>query len=144
MNKKKIIGYTTGVFDLFHIGHLNIIKRAKKKCDFLIIAISSDELCYKVKKKKPVIPFQERKEILKSIKYVDRVVVEKKDDKIEALNRYKFDIIFKGDDHKNSKKWVKWDKEFKKRKIKVVFFNYTKNTSSTLIKNVCKKFVRKN
>ena len=144
MTKKKIIGYTTGVFDLFHIGHLNIIKKAKTKCDYLIVAISSDELCFKLKKKKPVIPFEERKEIKKSIKFVDRVVIEKKNDKLEALKRYKFDIIFKGNDHKNSKNWLIWHDEFKKKKIKVVFFNYTKNTSSTLIKNVCKKIVRKN
>lgn len=144
MTKKKIIGYTTGVFDLFHIGHLNIIKKAKKKCDYLIVAISSDELCFKLKKKKPVIPFEERIEIIKSIKFVDRVVIEKKNDKLEALKRYKFDIIFKGNDHKNSKNWLIWHDEFKKKKIKVVFFNYTKNTSSTLIKNVCKKIVRKN
>ena len=141
MMKKKLTGYTTGVFDLFHIGHLNVIKKAKKKCDFLIVAITSDELCYKIKKKMPVIPLHERKEIIRSLKYVDKVVIEKKDDKIEALRKYKFNIIFKGDDHKKSKKWQNWNYEFKKRKIKVVFFKYTKNISSTLIKNVCKKII---
>ena len=144
INKKRIkIGYTTGVFDLFHIGHLNLIRKAKKKCDFLIVGVSNDKLCIKVKKKKPVIPFNERFLIIKSLKYVDRAVEEKADDKIKAHNKYKFNIIFKGDDHKKSKKWKEWKKEFKKRKTKIIFFKYTKGTSSTLIKNVCEKINRR-
>ena len=99
------IGFTSGVFDLFHIGHLNILKKAKKKCDFLIVAVTNDNLAYKLKNKKPVIPFKERYEIVKNIKFVDKVVEEKVDDKLLAKKMYNFDIIFKGDDWKNSKKW---------------------------------------
>jgi len=133
------IGFTSGVFDLFHIGHLNILKKAKKKCDFLIVAVTNDNLAYKLKNKKPVIPFKERFEIIKNIRFVDKVVEEKVDDKISAKKMYKFDIIFKGDDWKNSKKWKILKKEFKKSKTKVVFLKYTKNTSSTLIRKVCEK-----
>jgi len=135
------IGFTSGVFDLFHIGHLNILKKAKKKCDFLIVAVTNDNLAYKLKNKKPVIPFKERFEIIKNIRFVDKVVEEKVDDKISAKKMYKFDIIFKGDDWKNSKKWKILKKEFKKSKTKVVFLKYTKNTSSTLIRKVCEKII---
>ena len=133
------IGYTTGIFDLFHIGHLNIIKKAKKKCDYLIVGVTNDKLAFKLKNKKPVIPFKERFEIIKNIRFVDKVVEEKNDDKILAKKMYKFDIIFKGDDWKNSKKWKILKKEFKKSKTKIVFLKYTKNTSSTLIRKVCEK-----
>lgn len=133
------IGYTTGIFDLFHIGHLNIIKKAKKKCDYLIVGVTNDKLAFKLKNKKPVIPFKERFEIIKNIRFVDKVVEEKVDDKILAKKMYKFDIIFKGDDWKNSKKWKILKKEFKKSKTKVIFLKYTKNTSSTLIRKVCEK-----
>ena len=133
------IGFTSGVFDLFHIGHLNILKKAKKKCDFLIVAVTNDNLAYKLKNKKPVIPFKERYEIVKNIKFVDKVVEEKVDDKLLAKKMYKFDIIFKGDDWKNSKKWEILKKKLEKQKTKVVFLKYTKNTSSTLIRKVCEK-----
>jgi glycerol-3-phosphate cytidylyltransferase len=133
------IGYTSGVFDLFHIGHLNILKRAKKYCDILIVAVTNDKLAFKLKNKKPAIPFKERCEIVKNIKFVDKVVEEKFDDKLLAKEKYNFDIIFKGDDWKNSKKWKSLKKEFKKSKTKVVFLKYTKNTSSTLIRKFCEK-----
>jgi len=134
-----IIGYTTGVFDLFHIGHLNIIRESKKKCDYLIVAVSNDQLAFKLKKRKPVIPFKERLTIIESLKYVNKAVEEKVDDKIDARKKYKFDIIFKGDDWKKTKKWKKLKKSLNKLNTKVVFLKYTKGTSSTLIKNVCKK-----
>ena len=134
-----IIGYTTGVFDLFHIGHLNIIRESKKKCDYLIVAVSNDQLAFKLKKRKPVIPFKERLTIIESLKYVNKAVEEKVDDKIDVRKKYKFDIIFKADDWKKTKKWKKLKKSLNKLNTKVVFLKYTKGTSSTLIKNVCKK-----
>jgi len=137
------IGFTSGVFDLFHIGHLNIIKKAKKNCDFLIVAVTNDNLAFKLKNKKPVISFKERYEIIKSIKFVDKVVEEKVDDKILAKKKYNFNIIFKGDDWKNSKKWKHLKKELNRLNTEVVFLKYTKNTSSTLIKKVCEKIYRK-
>ena len=137
-----IIGYTTGVFDLFHIGHLNILKKSKKKCDYLIVAVSNDKLSFKLKGKKPIIPFKERISIIKSIKYVDRVVEEKKDDKIAARKKFKFDIIFKGDDWKNTEKWKKLEVKLAKLKTKVVFLKYTKKTSSTLITKTLNKITK--
>jgi glycerol-3-phosphate cytidylyltransferase len=138
-----IIGYTTGVFDLFHIGHLNIIKESKKKCDYLIVAVSNDKLAFKLKKKKPVIPFKERIEIIKSLKHVDRVVEEKIDDKTKVKKKYKINIIFKGDDWKNTKKWNQLGKELKKQNIKIIFIKYTKKTSSSLIKKILNKMDKK-
>ena len=138
-----IIGYTTGVFDLFHIGHLNIIKESKKKCDYLIVAVSNDKLVFKLKKKKPVIPFKERIEIIKSLKYVDRAVEEKVDDKTKVKNKYKINIIFKGDDWKNTRKWNQLEKELKKQNIKIIFIKYTKKTSSSLIKKILNKMDKK-
>ena len=134
-----VIGYTTGVFDLFHIGHLNILKQSKKKCDYLIVAVSNDKLSLKLKGKKPIIPFKERISIIKSIKYVDRVVEEKIDDKISARKKYKFDIIFKGDDWKKTEKWKKLEAKLSKLNTKVIFLKYTKKTSSTLITKVLNK-----
>ena len=139
-----IIGYTTGVFDLFHIGHLNIIKKKKKKYDFLIVAVSNDQLAFKLKKKKPVIPFKERIEIIKSLKYVDRVIEEKVDDKTKVKKKYKINVIFKGDDWKNTNKWINLQKKLKKQNVRVEFLRYTKKTSSTLITKILKKMDKKN
>jgi len=137
-----IIGYTTGVFDLFHIGHLNIIKQSKKKCDYLIVGVTSDKLAFKLKKRKPIIPYAERSKIISSLQYVDKVVEEKVDDKILAWTKLKYNIVFKGSDHKHSEKWKKWKKEFKQHGVKVNFIKYTENTSSTLITNVLNKIYK--
>ena len=125
MKKKNIIGYTTGVFDMFHVGHLNILKKAKKNCDYLIVAVCTDKLTKKLKKKKPIIPFKDRYEIIKSIKYVDQVVAEKNDNKIKDWKKYKYNIIFKGNDWKYSVKWKILKKFFLKNNVKINFFPYT-------------------
>lgn len=130
----KVIGYTTGVFDMFHIGHLNILKKAKENCDYLIVGVTTDELCLEIKNKKPVISFGERIEIINQIKVVDRAVPENINDKLVAHDIYKFNRIFKGSDWKGSEKWNKLEVEFKQRGVEVVYFNYTKGTSSTLLK----------
>ena len=100
--KKYKIGYTTGVFDMFHIGHLNIIKQAKELCDHLIVGVSTDELVELYKGRKPMIPFEQRIEIVKSIKYVDEVYTQRSLDKFDAYDDLKFDVLFHGDDWKNS------------------------------------------
>jgi len=137
-----IIGYTTGVFDLFHIGHLNIIKQSKKKCDYLIVGVTSDKLVLKIKKKYPIIPYSERSKIISSLRYVDKVVEEKIDDKILAWKKLKYNIVFKGSDHKNSEKWKKWKPELKGFGVKVKFIKYTEDTSSTLILSVLNKIYK--
>ncbi len=132
MIKKKIIGYTTGVFDLFHIGHLNILKRAKKHCDYLIVGVTTDALV-KYKFKKAVIPFKERKDIVKAISYVDKIIPQKNMNKFEAWKKIKFDIMFVGSDWQNTSKWRQYEDQFKKVGVKIKYFKYTKGTSSTLI-----------
>jgi len=134
MNSRKIKGYTTGVFDMFHIGHLNIIKNAKSKCDYLIVGIATDELCYELKKKQPIVPYIERVEIIKSLKYVDEVVPQKKVDEISDWKKFGFDKIFKGGDWKGSEKWNKLEAKFKKLDVEVCFFDYTDTTSSTQLR----------
>lgn len=134
MEKKKVIGYTTGVFDMFHIGHLNILKRAKEQCDYLIVGVSTDELCKSYKKKEPIIPYEERKAIIEAIKYVDKVVPQTDRNKFAAWERIKFDVMFVGDDWKNSPLFTELENKFKDVGIKIVFFPYTKTTSSTILR----------
>ena len=127
-----IIGYTTGVFDLFHIGHLNLLRKAKEQCDYLIVGVSIDELVM-YKNKHAVIPFEERMEIVKAIKYVDEVVPQENMDKLEAWNKLHFNVMFVGDDWKGTEKWNAIEKQMAEVGVKIVYFPYTKGTSSTLI-----------
>ena len=135
---KKIIGYTTGVFDLFHIGHVEILRKSKSLCDKLIVGVTSDKLV-KYKYKKPIIPYKERVKVVSSCKYVDIAVPQISMNKILAYNKYKFDLMFVGDDWYNTKKWKDIEEKFKKLNVKIIYFPYTKNTSSTKINNTLKK-----
>ncbi len=127
-----VIGYTTGVYDLFHIGHLNLLKNAKGMCDKLIVGVTTDELVA-YKNKRAVIPFEERMELVRNIRYVDAVVPQESMDKFAAWEMLKFDVIFVGDDWANSDKWKAYEGQFKAVGVKVIYFPYTKGTSSTLI-----------
>ena len=138
-NKQYKVGYTTGVFDLFHIGHLNILKRAKEKCEYLIVGVSTDELVKRYKNKTPVICFEERKAIVESIKYVDKVVPQESRDKIAAFNEYKFDVMFVGDDWKGNTIFNEVEEYLNEKGSRVEYFPYTKNTSSTLLTGVLNK-----
>ncbi|WP_178023375.1 adenylyltransferase/cytidyltransferase family protein [uncultured Paenibacillus sp.] len=127
-----IIGYTTGVFDLFHIGHLNLLKNAKSMCDRLVVGVTTDELVsYKLKKS--VIPFSERVEIVRSIKYVDAVIPQETMDKFEQWEKLKFDVMFVGDDWFQSDKWKLYENQFNDVGVKIIYFPYTKGISSTLL-----------
>lgn len=137
------IGYTTGVFDLFHVGHLNILKKAKEHCDYLIVGVTTDEEVERVKNKRPFISYEERAQIVEAIRYVDRVVPENDTDKLNAWDQLKFHRIFKGDDWKGTEKWNKYEEEFKKRNVDVVYFSYTKGTSSTQIRQVLQLSINK-
>ena len=137
--EKKIVGYTTGVFDLFHIGHLNILERAKQNCDYLIVGVSTDELVMEYKHKKPVICYEERKRIVEAIRYVDEVVPQVDRDKMAAYEKYKFDRMFVGDDWKGSELFKKLEVELAKKGAEIIYFPYTKGTSSTFLKEVLKK-----
>ncbi len=130
-----IIGYTTGVFDLFHIGHLNLLRKAKEQCDHLIVGVSVDDLVL-YKHKRAVIPFEERIEIVRQIKYVDEAVPQYNMDKMEAWRKYHFNRMFVGDDWKGTEKWNRIEAEMKSVGVELIYFPYTKGTSSTLINQV--------
>ena len=135
--KKYKIGYTTGVYDMFHIGHLNILKRAKEQCEYLIVGVSTDENVKSYKHKTPVINYNDRKSIVEAIRYVDKVVPQETMDKMEAWKKLKFDVIFHGDDWKNSDMYDEIEKEFKKIGVDVVFLPHTDGISSTdIIKKI--------
>ena len=135
MDKKKYkIGYTTGVYDMFHIGHLNIIRRAKEQCEYLIVGVSTDELVESYKKKTPVICFEDRCAIVESIKYVDKVVPQITMDKMEAYKSLKFDALFHGSDWQGSDMYNKIVDEFSEVGVDVVFLPHTEGISSTLLK----------
>lgn len=129
-----IIGYTTGVFDMFHIGHLNIIKRAKENCDYLIVGVSTDELVQREKNKIPIIPFQERCEIVKAIKYVDQVVPQVDKNKYGAWEKYHFDKMFVGSDWKGTIQWNEFEREFENVGVEIVYLDYTDGISSTILR----------
>ena len=135
----KKIGYTTGVFDLFHIGHLNILKRARLECDHLIVGITTDELSESAKNKKPFIPFQERMDLVEAVKYVDEVVPQTSYDKMEAWNNLKFDKMFVGDDWKGSDQWNTIEDEFAQVGVEIIYFPYTTHTSSTILRDILSK-----
>ena len=127
-----IIGYTSGVYDLFHIGHLNILRNAKSMCDKLIVGVTIDDLV-KYKGKKAVIPFTERAEIVRAISYVDSVIPQNNMNKVEMCKKIKASVLFVGDDWYNTEKWKKHEDDLKKNGVSVVYFPYTKGVSSTLI-----------
>lgn len=139
VKSKFVIGYTSGVFDLFHIGHLKILKNAKSLCDKLIVGITTDELLKEYKKKKAIIPFHERYEIIRNIKTVDVVVAQEHMDKFEMWKRLKFDIMIVGDDWYEKDKWKKYEEEFNTVGVRIVYFPYTKGTSSTLINEILQR-----
>lgn len=130
-----IVGYTTGVFDMFHIGHLNILKRAKEQCDYLIVGVSTDELVENYKNKTPIIKFEERCEIIKAIKYVDEVVPQTTMDKTEALKRLHFNIMFHGDDWKDTELYNNYEKEFAKLDAKIIYLPHTHGISSSILRD---------
>jgi glycerol-3-phosphate cytidylyltransferase len=127
------VGYTTGVFDMFHIGHLNILRRAKEQCEFLIVGVSVDALVIEYKKKKPTIQFEDRVAIVEAIKYVDRVVPQTSMDKTKAWDNLRFDVIFHGDDWKGSKMYDKIEAELKAIGVDMVFLPHTEGISSTAL-----------
>jgi glycerol-3-phosphate cytidylyltransferase len=132
------VGYTTGVFDLFHVGHLNILKRAKEQCEFLIVGVSTDELVEEYKKNRPVIPFNDRKAIIEGIKYVDKVIPQINRDKFEAWIDLNFDVMFVGDDWKGSSLFCDVERKFTSVGVEIVYFPYTPGISSTIVKEKIK------
>ena len=135
--KKYRRGYTAGVYDMFHVGHLNVIKNAKSLCDYLIVGVSSDEVVIKNKNKVPVIPYEERKQIVDAIRYVDKAVIQNSysiERKIETAQELGIDVMFVGDDWKNTDKWNKIEEELNKIGVDVVYLPHTDGISSTMLR----------
>lgn len=133
--KKYKIGYTTGVFDMFHIGHLNILKRAKEQCDFLIVGVTTDDLCFERKQKYPIICESDRMAIVTELCCVDRVVPQENMDKLEAVKKYGADAVFVGSDWKGTDAWNKYEKEFAEVGCTVVYLDHTDGISSTILRD---------
>lgn len=132
----RIIGYTAGVYDLFHIGHVNVLKRAKSACDHLIVAVTTDELAQQQKGRLPVIPFSERCAIVSSVRWVDQVVPQTSMDKLEAWQAHRFHRMFVGDDWKGTPRWTELERRFEPLGVEIVYFPYTEHTSSTKLRAI--------
>lgn len=134
MEKFKI-GYTTGVYDMFHVGHLNILRRAKEQCDYLIVGVTTDELCYQRKQKYPIICENDRVAIVEAIRYVDRVVLQKNMDKILPVKEFGVDAVFVGSDWKGTTAWNQYEKDFAEVGCKVVYLEHTDGISSSILRD---------
>ena len=132
--KKYKIGYTTGVYDMFHIGHLNILRKAKEECDYLIVGVTTDELCFKRKQKYPVINERERMEIVSAIRYVDKVIPQTDMEKIRPVKELGADVVFVGSDWKGTDAWNKYEKDFAEIGCTVVYLEHTDGISSTALR----------
>ena len=128
-----VIGYTTGVFDMFHVGHLNLLRRARENCDRLIVGVSTDEVVREYKRHDPIVPFAERMAIVQAIRYVDEVVAQTTMDKFAAWERLRFNRLFHGNDWKGSAMYNAVEAKLKAVGVEVVYFEYTQGTSSTLL-----------
>ncbi|QHS37170.1 adenylyltransferase/cytidyltransferase family protein [Alcaligenes faecalis] len=132
----KIIGYTTGVYDLFHVGHLNLLTKARAECDYLIVGVTSDALSLSRKGKAPIIPQEERMEIVRELRCVDEVVIQDNMNKFEVWEKYRFHRMFVGDDWKGSPSWNALEEQFSTVGVEIVYFPYTAHTSSTHLREV--------
>jgi glycerol-3-phosphate cytidylyltransferase len=137
---KVIVGYTAGAFDLFHIGHLNILLKAKDHCDKLIVGISTNEVILASKGKLPIIPFEERMQIVNHIDIVDEVRPQDDLDKLLAWEKYHYDLLFSGDDWKENERWKKYEQKLAEVGVKIIYFPYTQTTSSSKIREILSKF----
>ena len=133
--KKYKIGYTTGVYDMFHIGHLNILRRAKELCDYLIVGVTTDELCRERKKKEPIICEADRVAIVEAIRYVDRVVLQADMDKLAAVRQYGVDAVFVGSDWQGTPTWQEYERQFAEVGCTVVYLDHTEGISSTILRD---------
>lgn len=132
--KKYKVGYTTGVFDMFHIGHLNILRRAKEQCEQLIVGVTTDELCYARKQKYPIICEADRVAIVEAIRYVDKVVPQSDMDKLRAVKELGADAVFVGSDWKGTEAWQRYETEFAEAGCTVVYLDHTDGISSTILR----------
>lgn len=140
--KKYKVGFTTGVFDLFHVGHLNLLERCKEQCEYLIVAVCGDDYVRNVKNKEPVYNENDRMRILAALKCVDKVVpisIEDTEDKMAALEKFKFDVLFSGDDWKGTERYNRTEEQFAKLGVSIEYLPYTQGISTSLTKEKIKK-----
>ena len=140
--RKYKVGYTCGVFDLFHVGHLNLLERCKEQCEYLIVGVCDDKYVTDIKKKTPVYSENERVRILQSLKVVDKaelVTIEETDDKLLALKKFHFDVLFSGDDWKGSERYIRTEAQFAELGACIEYLPYTQGISTTQIKEQLKK-----
>lgn len=132
--KKYKKGYTSGVYDMFHIGHLNILKNAKEYCDFLVVGVTTDELCLQRKKRTPIIKYEDRFKIIQAIRYVDLVVPQENMDKLAMVKKLQCDVVFVGSDWKGTPSWNEYEKQFKEIGVDVIYLPHTDGISSTILR----------
>lgn len=130
------IGYVPGVYDMFHIGHLNILRNARLACDHLIAGVVSDEMAARAKGRAPIVPLAERLEIVRSVRHVDEAVAETVPEKLQVWEQLRFDVIIKGDDWRGTEKGRKLERDFAGVGVDVVYLPYTAHTSSTMLRQV--------
>lgn len=135
VEKKYKIGYTTGVYDMFHIGHLNVLRAAKEQCEYLIVGVTTDELCFKRKCKYPIICEADRMAIVEAIRYVDKVVPQSDMEKIKPVRELGVDAVFVGSDWKGTETWIQYEKEFAEVGCTVVYLDHTNGISSTILRD---------
>lgn len=135
-NPELRVGYVPGAWDMFHIGHLNILQRARPLCDRLVVGVVTDEVLHLAKGKYPLVPLEERLEIVRSIDLVDEAVVDHSSDKLDAWRRYGFDVIFKGDDWKDTPKGRRLEGDMASVGVEVCYFPYTMHTSSSHLRRL--------
>lgn len=128
------VGYTTGVFDMFHVGHLNILKRAKEQCETLVVGVTTDELCYKRKNKYPIVNERERMEIVAAIRYVDKVIPQADMEKIKPVRELGADAVFVGSDWKGTASWDQYERDFAEVGCVVVYLDHTDGISSSILR----------
>jgi glycerol-3-phosphate cytidylyltransferase len=134
--KGPVVGYVPGAWDMFHVGHLNILLRAREQCDRLVVGVVTDEALYKAKAKHPVIPLSERMQVVAHLNMVDDVVVDFSSNKLEVWDRVRFDVLFKGDDWRGTAKGAKLEADMATVGVTVIYFPYTVHTSSTLLRSI--------
>jgi len=138
--KKFKVGYTTGVFDMFHIGHLNILKNAKHLCDYLIVGVTTDELCLQRKNKRPIICENDRMSIVEAVRYVDKVVPQSNMNKLKAVMDYGIDVVFVGSDWRGTSEWNTYEEEFSTVGCAVVYIDHTEGISSSVLRERLNQF----
>ncbi len=128
------VGYAPGAYDLFHVGHLNLLRHARSQCDYLVAGVVSDEMAERAKGRPPVVPLVERLEIVRSIRFVDAAFVETVPDKLETWQQIRFHVLFKGDDWRGTPKGERLEADFRTVGVEIVYFPYTMHTSSTQLR----------